>query len=1323
MSPPTISWTGAGDGTSWEDPNNWDDGVPQAGDDVLINQDGASVIYQNTTDVTGLASVTVDNATLTQDLDTVSTDTLSTDPLSTGSLSVGTAPPSTDNPSSYNLESGTLVATDGIAIGENGGEGTINQTGGLITIGVWYDGQILADGQSYAANAGLLTIGAAGGVGYYYLGQTGQLLTASWSGYPGGTSPPPSFDNTNDAPYLQIFGNTVIGEDFGSTGTFALAGDGSSLSENFVAATANPNTGLGGNLVVGSGGAGTFTQTDDTSVYLDGGLAIGLNSGSVGQYTLTAGDSTTGGGSLSVGADLTIGGGITSGSDVSTETAPTGGTGTFEQDSGTVQTYGGVSIGLNGGTGTYTLTDGILNANGGLSAGTNGGTGTYTQTGGTATIGIASSASTLSLGVGPFSGSVGTLNLSTTNTSNPGLLTVYGSIDDGQDTDTTGNVIIGTPGAAGDPTNLSVDTDANGDGGNMTVGDAGNGYLTVYSGTLDVQNNINIGVNGSGTVTQYDGSTVTAGFVDLSLAAGSGTSSYTVDGGVLGVGDLNIGGSSTGPALFTQIGGIVNVQDDNGGLSVNNNKGGGSSYVMTAGALNVFNTLQIGAGGLSTFTQSGGTTTLGSDTTGSNVALDGVAALEVGQGLGDDGQYTFGTSDTTPVLNVDGAGIIGDSGIGNFNQESGTATFSSSLTIGNGGSGNGSYTLSGGTLAVDDGSINVGAGGAGTFAQTGGLVNALAGEIIGNNGATTASYTQTGGTANVYAAAGANNALVVGAGADSGTDATYTLSSSSQSAAAHLIVEQGGLLGGVDIGADPGTTGNFIIGTEGLATDATSMTLEGPNPIMTVGDFGTGNLTIYSGSLDIETYLNIGVNGAGTVMQDGGTLDAGNVEMSSYVGDGTSSYTISAGTLFANDLNVGPPMPSSSTAGTATFKQEGSSNVELEDLNIDHFADGSTSQYTLSGGTLTAAYENIGSSGVGTFSQSGGNNALYQTLTIGAGGEYDFSGGALSAQNIIDSGTLVASGTDTIDSNISGSGAGELELDSGVALTVDNSISSTDIEFETGAEELSVANQSGTLGTISGFASGDTINLLNQNFTSADHVNYSDGLLTITDASATVLAKLDFAGSYTPSEFQANGTAITICFYPGTKISTASGQAAVETLSIDDVVTTHDGIVKPIRWIGRQTVSRVFADPLRVLPIRIKCGALGDNIPCRDLLVSPDHALLVDGVLIQAAALVNGISIAREVDVPPTFIYYHLELDDHSLVLAENTPAETFIDNIDRAAFDNWHEYEALYPEGKAIVEMPYPRAKALRQVPRQIRERLAGRGVRLFGASLRTVA
>ena len=73
------------------------------------------------------------------------------------------------------------------------------------------------------------------------------------------------------------------------------------------------------------------------------------------------------------------------------------------------------------------------------------------------------------------------------------------------------------------------------------------------------------------------------------------------------------------------------------------------------------------------------------------------------------------------------------------------------------------------------------------------------------------------------------------------------------------------------------------------------------------------------------------------------------------------------------------------------------------------------------------------------------------------------------------------------------------------------------------------------------------------------------------------------------------------------------------------------------------------------------------------------------------------------------------ELGSHALILAENTPAETFVDNADRRAFDNWAEHEALYPQGKPMTELPHPRAKARRQLPEKLRAALDARAAALF--------
>ena len=190
-----------------------------------------------------------------------------------------------------------------------------------------------------------------------------------------------------------------------------------------------------------------------------------------------------------------------------------------------------------------------------------------------------------------------------------------------------------------------------------------------------------------------------------------------------------------------------------------------------------------------------------------------------------------------------------------------------------------------------------------------------------------------------------------------------------------------------------------------------------------------------------------------------------------------------------------------------------------------------------------------------------------------------------------------------------------------------------------------------------------------------------------------------------------SGSSFVICFLAGTLIATPGGERPVEALSIGDLIVTADGESAPVRWIGVQSVVTFFADPLHSFPIRIAAGALGEGLPTRDLLVSPDHALMLDGVLVQAGALVNGTTIVRETAMPERFTYYHVELDDHSLVLAEGVPAETFVDNVTRRRFDNFAEYEALYGDAAAsIAEMDAPRVKSARQLPQALRERLAAR-------------
>ncbi len=224
-------------------------------------------------------------------------------------------------------------------------------------------------------------------------------------------------------------------------------------------------------------------------------------------------------------------------------------------------------------------------------------------------------------------------------------------------------------------------------------------------------------------------------------------------------------------------------------------------------------------------------------------------------------------------------------------------------------------------------------------------------------------------------------------------------------------------------------------------------------------------------------------------------------------------------------------------------------------------------------------------------------------------------------------------------------------------------------------------------GGIGGFDVGDTIDILNM--TPAQVINgfnpSTDTLTTPDDGIVT------FGGDFSGESFilsainDGTGTQITLaaCYLRGTRILTDQGEVAIESLRIGDHVTTHSGAQRPIRWIGRRSYTgNVAWRDADVLPILIRRGALGEAMPRRDLWVSPEHAMYIDGMLIPAALLVNGVSILRE-EQPRDVTYFHLEFDHHEVIYAEGAPAESFVDDESRVQFDNVAEYYMLYPHDR----------------------------------------
>jgi hypothetical protein len=152
------------------------------------------------------------------------------------------------------------------------------------------------------------------------------------------------------------------------------------------------------------------------------------------------------------------------------------------------------------------------------------------------------------------------------------------------------------------------------------------------------------------------------------------------------------------------------------------------------------------------------------------------------------------------------------------------------------------------------------------------------------------------------------------------------------------------------------------------------------------------------------------------------------------------------------------------------------------------------------------------------------------------------------------------------------------------------------------------------------------------------------------------------------------------CFAAGTRIATERGEVAVEALREGDRVQLVVGSACEVVWIGQRTVdcSR-HPRPKQVWPVRIAAGAFGSGQPYRDLLLSPDHAVYVGEVLIPVKYLINGSSI---VQVPVDEVtYYHVELPQHAVLLADGLPVESYLDTGDRSHFANGGGPIALHPD------------------------------------------
>ncbi|RMC32441.1 Hint domain-containing protein [Paracoccus alkanivorans] len=191
-----------------------------------------------------------------------------------------------------------------------------------------------------------------------------------------------------------------------------------------------------------------------------------------------------------------------------------------------------------------------------------------------------------------------------------------------------------------------------------------------------------------------------------------------------------------------------------------------------------------------------------------------------------------------------------------------------------------------------------------------------------------------------------------------------------------------------------------------------------------------------------------------------------------------------------------------------------------------------------------------------------------------------------------------------------------------------------------------------------------------------------------------------------------------MCFAHGTLITTPHGDVRIETLKIGDLVKTVDNGYKNIRWIGQRKLSaaELKANP-KLWPICIRAGALGENTPSSDLLVSRQHRILIRSkiaqrmfgspeVLVAAMHLtsVEGIDIADDLN---EVAYYHMLFDQHEIVISNDAETESLYPGphvLESVGPEAVREIYTLFPELREydyspVAARPFPTGSKTRQL------------------------
>ena len=195
---------------------------------------------------------------------------------------------------------------------------------------------------------------------------------------------------------------------------------------------------------------------------------------------------------------------------------------------------------------------------------------------------------------------------------------------------------------------------------------------------------------------------------------------------------------------------------------------------------------------------------------------------------------------------------------------------------------------------------------------------------------------------------------------------------------------------------------------------------------------------------------------------------------------------------------------------------------------------------------------------------------------------------------------------------------------------------------------------------VDGGSGGDDFDTLDLTGSGVDFITFTspdreDGVVTFLDGTTMTFTEIEN---------------VIPCFTPGTTIATPRGERLVEELKEGDRIITRDNGIQEIRWVGhKEMTGKALVGAPHLKPVLIKAGALGNGLPERDMLVSPNHRMLVasdrtqlyfeESEVLAAAKHLVGTPGIHEVEVMHT-TYIHFMFDRHEVVLSNGAWTESF---------------------------------------------------------------